>query len=40
MTRRQLPLVEAAGFDIVETQRLKAGTVERIAARKPVTVDS
>jgi len=40
MTRRQLPLVEAAGFDIVGTQRLKAGTVERIAARKPVTVDS
>jgi ubiquinone/menaquinone biosynthesis C-methylase UbiE len=40
MTRRQLPLVEAAGFDIVETQRLKAGTVERIAARKPVTVAS
>jgi ubiquinone/menaquinone biosynthesis C-methylase UbiE len=39
MTRRQLPLVEAAGFEIVETQRLKAGTVERIAARKPVTVD-
>jgi ubiquinone/menaquinone biosynthesis C-methylase UbiE len=39
MTRRQLPLVDAAGFDIVETQRLKAGTVERIAARKPVTVD-
>jgi ubiquinone/menaquinone biosynthesis C-methylase UbiE len=37
MTRRQLPLVEAAGFEIVETQRLKAGTVERIAARKPVT---
>ena len=40
MTRRQLPLVEAAGFDIVESQRLKAGTVERIAARKPVTVAS
>lgn len=40
MTRRQLPLVEAAGFDIVETQRLKAGTVERIAAFKPITVDS
>jgi ubiquinone/menaquinone biosynthesis C-methylase UbiE len=40
MTRRQLPLVEAAGFAIVETQRLKAGTVERIAARKPITVDS
>jgi ubiquinone/menaquinone biosynthesis C-methylase UbiE len=37
MTRRQLPLLQAAGFEIVETQRLKAGTVERIAARKPVT---
>jgi ubiquinone/menaquinone biosynthesis C-methylase UbiE len=37
MTRRQLPLVRAAGFEIVETQRLKAGTVERIAARKPLT---
>ena len=36
-TRRQLPLVEAAGFEIVEVQRLKAGTVERIFARKPVT---
>jgi ubiquinone/menaquinone biosynthesis C-methylase UbiE len=34
-TRRQLPLVTAAGFDIVETERLKAGTVERILARKP-----
>ncbi len=37
MTRRQLPLVRAAGFEIVETQRLKAGTVERIAARRPRT---
>jgi ubiquinone/menaquinone biosynthesis C-methylase UbiE len=37
MTRRQLPLVRAAGFEIIETQRLKAGTVERIAARRPVT---
>ena len=37
MTRRQMPLVQAAGFEIVETQRLKAGTVERIAARKPAT---
>lgn len=35
MTRRQLPLVQAAGFEIVETERLKAGTVERIVARKP-----
>ncbi len=34
-TRRQLPLVEAAGFHIVETERLKAGTVERIHAVKP-----
>ena len=36
-TRRQLPLLRAAGFDIVETERLKAGTVERICARKPLT---
>jgi ubiquinone/menaquinone biosynthesis C-methylase UbiE len=34
-TRRQLPLVEAAGFEVVEAVRLKAGTVERILARKP-----
>jgi len=34
-TRRQHPLVEAAGFRIVESQRLKAGTVERIHAVKP-----
>jgi ubiquinone/menaquinone biosynthesis C-methylase UbiE len=34
-TRRQLPLVQAAGLDIVETERLKAGTVERIHARTP-----
>jgi ubiquinone/menaquinone biosynthesis C-methylase UbiE len=34
-TRRQLPLVEAAGFQIAETERLKAGTVERIHAVKP-----
>ncbi|BBH71764.1 ubiquinone/menaquinone biosynthesis methyltransferase [Actinoplanes sp. OR16] len=33
MTRRQLPLVEAAGFTIVEVERLKAGTIERIHAR-------
>ncbi|WP_020524073.1 class I SAM-dependent methyltransferase [Catelliglobosispora koreensis] len=35
MTRRQLPLVRAAGFEIIEAERLKAGSVERIAARKP-----
>jgi ubiquinone/menaquinone biosynthesis C-methylase UbiE len=34
-TRRQLPLVEAAGLEVVEVERLKAGTVERIFARKP-----
>ena len=34
-TRRQLPLVAEAGFEIVETQRLKAGSIERIQARKP-----
>jgi ubiquinone/menaquinone biosynthesis C-methylase UbiE len=36
-TRRQLPLVRAAGFDIVEVERLKAGSIERIFARKPAT---
>jgi ubiquinone/menaquinone biosynthesis C-methylase UbiE len=34
-TRRQLPLVHAEGFEVVEAQRLKAGTVERIHAVKP-----
>ncbi len=34
-TRRQLLLVEAAGFQVVETERLKAGTVERIHAVRP-----
>jgi ubiquinone/menaquinone biosynthesis C-methylase UbiE len=34
-TRRQLPLVQAAGFQLVETERLKAGSVERIHAVKP-----
>jgi len=34
-TRRQLPLVRAAGFEIVESERLKAGTIERVHARKP-----
>jgi len=35
-TRRQLPLVKAAGFEIVTVERLKAGTIERIHARKPI----
>jgi len=34
-TRRQLPLVHAAGLKVVESERLKAGTVERIHAIKP-----
>ncbi len=34
-TRRQLPLVKAAGFQIAEAERLKAGTVERVHAVKP-----
>ncbi|MCP2324321.1 ubiquinone/menaquinone biosynthesis C-methylase UbiE [Hamadaea flava] len=33
-TRRQLPLVRQAGFDVVEAERLKAGSIERIHARK------
>jgi ubiquinone/menaquinone biosynthesis C-methylase UbiE len=36
-TRRQLPLVRAAGFDIVEAERLKAGTIERVHASKPLS---
>jgi len=36
-TRRQLPLVKAAGFEVVEVERLKAGTVERVLARKPTS---
>ncbi len=36
-TRRQRPLVEAAGFEIVEAARLKAGSIERLHARKPPT---
>lgn len=34
-TRRQLPAVTAAGFVVVERERRKAGTVERLHARKP-----
>ncbi len=34
-TRRQLPLAVAAGFNVEETGRRKAGTVEWFAARKP-----
>jgi ubiquinone/menaquinone biosynthesis C-methylase UbiE len=34
-TRRQLRLVKAAGLRIVEAERLKAGSVERIHAVKP-----
>jgi ubiquinone/menaquinone biosynthesis C-methylase UbiE len=38
MTRRPLALVEGAGFVVDERERLKAGTVERVAARKPASV--
>lgn len=34
-TRRQLPLVQAAGLRVVESERRKAGSVERIHAVKP-----
>jgi ubiquinone/menaquinone biosynthesis C-methylase UbiE len=34
-TRRQLPLVRAAGFVLDESERLKAGTIERLRATKP-----
>ena len=34
-TRRPLPLVEQAGFVVQRQQRLKAGTMERVAAIKP-----
>ena len=34
-TRRQLARVRAAGFDVRDSERLKAGTVERIRAVKP-----
>lgn len=35
LTRRQLPLVEAAGMRVVERERLKLGIIERIHATKP-----
>lgn len=34
-TRRPLTIVKAARFEIVEVERLKAGTIERVHARKP-----
>jgi len=34
-TRRPLPLVQAAGFQIVESERLKAGAAEHIHAVRP-----
>lgn len=35
MTRRPRPLVEAVGLVVEESERLKGGTVERLAARRP-----
>lgn len=37
-TRRPLPMVEEAGFVVERAERRKAGTVERLAARKPTVV--
>lgn len=34
-TRRQLPDVTAAGFEVLESERSRAGIIERIHARKP-----
>jgi ubiquinone/menaquinone biosynthesis C-methylase UbiE len=34
-TRRPLPLVEAAGLEVVESRRLKLGVMERVHAVKP-----
>ncbi|SFS17992.1 phosphatidylethanolamine N-methyltransferase /phosphatidyl-N-methylethanolamine N-methyltransferase [Agrococcus baldri] len=34
-TRRSRPLVECSGFAVEEAERLQAGTVERLRARKP-----
>jgi ubiquinone/menaquinone biosynthesis C-methylase UbiE len=36
-TRRPLPLVQQAGFIIQRRERLKAGTVERLMATKPLS---
>jgi hypothetical protein len=36
-TRRPLPLVAEAGFVIEESERFKAGVVERLVAVKPVS---
>lgn len=35
MTRRPAPMLAAAGLEIVESERLKLATVERVNARKP-----
>lgn len=34
LTRRQLPLVRAAGFEVVESRRSRAGVVELVRARR------
>jgi hypothetical protein len=30
-----LPLVVAAGFEVIESERRRAGVIERLVARKP-----
>ena len=37
LTRRPLPLVEAAGFAIADSQRSKTGIIERLTAIKPLS---
>ncbi len=37
LTRRPLPLVEAAGFAITCSQRSKAGIIERLSAVNPAS---
>ena len=36
-TRRQLPLLAPAGLRVVESEQLKWGSVERVAATKPTS---
>jgi ubiquinone/menaquinone biosynthesis C-methylase UbiE len=37
MTRRPKPMLAAAGLEVIESERLKLATVERVHARSPVT---
>lgn len=37
LTRRPLPLVEAAGFSVTWSQRFGAGIIERLTTVKPLS---